>query len=132
MNENKLFSKYYYQPINIYSNEVIWEEIEYDAGFNKHTMYRSDYDKWVQDQENRQTEKIGYKPKELDYAPILAVEHSYQMDIMFMKEIASLNNRYDSILNIVEITTRKAYAYPLRYKRSDDVYVEFMKFYKTK
>ena len=52
------------------------------------------------------------------YPKIIAGPYSYQMDIMFIKQFAQLNNRYDSILNIVEITTKKAYSYPLKFKSS--------------
>ena len=65
------------------------------------------------------------------YPKIIAGPYSYQMDIMFIKQFAQLNNRYDSILNIVEITTKKAYSYPLKFKSSSDVFDEFMKFYNT-
>ena len=61
------------------------------------------------------------------YPKIIAGPYSYQMDIMFIKQFAQLNNRYDSILNIVEITTKKAYSYPLKFKSSSF----FFKFYYT-
>ena len=125
---NKLFKKYFYKPINIYSTDEIWLMIKNDKDYNDKIL-KKDFLEWLSNQEQHQIQTIKYKPTM--YPPIIAGPYSYQIDIMFLKQFAQLNNRFDSILNIVEITTKKAYSYPLKYKSSSDVFDEFIKFYNT-
>ena len=125
---NKLFKKYFYKPINIYSTDEIWLMIKNDKDYNDKIL-KKDFLEWLSNQEQHQIQTIKYKS--IMYPPIIAGPYSYQIDIMFLKQFAQLNNRFDSILNIVEITTKKAYSYPLKYKSSSDVFDEFIKFYNT-
>ena len=126
---NQLFQKYYYQNINIYSTDDIWNMIKNDKSFNK-TITKKDFLDWLLNQEQHQTQTIKYN-KSAMFPPIIACKHSYQMDLMFLKQFASLNDRYDSIFNIIEITTKKVYSYPLKYKNSTEVFENFMKFYNS-
>jgi len=102
--------------------------IKKDKEYNDEIL-KKDFIEWLNNQEEHQTQTIKYKPTL--YPPIIAGIHSYQIDIMFLKQYAQLNNRFDSILNIVEITTKKAFSYPLKYKSSNDVFNEFLKFYNS-
>ena len=50
------------------------------------------------------------------FAPIVAAPDSYQADLMFFDSLKRYNSGYSMILNVIEITTRKLYAYPLKSK----------------
>jgi hypothetical protein len=91
--------------------------IKNDKSFNK-KITKKDFLDWLLNQEQHQTQTIKYN-KPAMFPPIIACKHSYQLDIMFLKQFAQLNDRYDSIFNIIEITTKKVYSYPLKYKNSE-------------
>ena len=123
---NNLFKEKYYSDSNILSNNELWKEIKKDDQFNSN-IKRSDFDNWLSKQEQEQIKTVKYKPSL--YHPILAKEFSYAVDLMFFKDLYSLNNGNDCIVNYIEITTRKAYSYPLKSKSKSDVYNTFQTFY---
>ena len=63
--------------------------------------------------------------------PIIAPPFSYQSDLMFLNDLHKLNEGYSCIINFVEMTTRKAYSYPLKGKESIDVFEAFKNFLET-
>jgi hypothetical protein len=125
---NKLFKDYYYSDANIYSNNELWKQIRLDPSYDM-SMKRKDFDKWLEIQEDEQTKKVKYKPPIHLTHPIIGKPNSYQSDLMFLKDLHNLNNGYDSIINFVEITTKKAYAYPLKSKTPSEVFKAFLKFF---
>jgi hypothetical protein len=50
---------------------------------------------------------------------------------MYYYEYEKLNKGYEAIMNIVEITTKKAFSYPLKSKKSEEVYAAFELFLKA-
>lgn len=124
-----LFKEYYYTDVNIYSNNELWKKIQKDERFDKIKMRRKDFDNWLNAQEKEQIKKTIYKPPKQLTHPIIGKPNTYQTDLMFYKELHKLNNGYDAIINFVEITTKKAYAYPLKSKRPSEVYDTFENFF---
>ena len=112
-----LFKKYYYDELNIYNNDQLWKKILKDVDYNK-TYTRSQFNSWLKKQEEEQTKKTTYKPPKALMHPIIAPPFSYQSDLMFLNDLHKLNNGYSCIINFVEMTTRKAYSYPLKNKES--------------
>ena len=108
-----LFKKYYYDDLNIYNNDQLWKKIMKDADYNK-TYTRALFNAWLKKQEDEQTQKVVYKPPKGLMHPIIAPPFSYQTDLMFLNDLHKLNNGYSCIINFVEMTTRKAYSYPLK------------------
>ena len=125
---DKLFKEYYYSDTNIYSNNQLWAKIKADQKFDS-KIKRKDFDNWLKDQEEEQITKVKYKPPPHLTHPIIAKPNSYQTDLMFYKDLYKINNGYDSIINFVEITTKKAYSYPLRSKTSSEVFEAFKDFF---
>lgn len=125
---DKLFKEYYYSDTNIYSNNQLWAKIKADQKFDS-KIKRKDFDNWLKDQEEEQITKVKYKPPPHLTHPIIAKPNSYQTDLMFYKDLYKINNGYDSIINFVEITTKKAYSYPLRSKSSSEVFEAFKDFF---
>ncbi len=123
-----LFKDYYYTDTNIYSNNEIWKQIQKDERYNK-KIKKKDFDTWLKDQEHEQVHKVKYKPPPHFTHPIIAKPNSYQSDLMFLKEYHKLNKGYDSIINFVEITTKKAFAYPLKSKQPSEVFKAFQDFF---
>ena len=124
---NNLFSKYFNDPLNILNANQLWQEIKKDAKYNSNIL-KKDFTEWISSQEDYQLTKTKY---DTDYHPIYAPPNSYQCDLMFYYELSELNDGYESIINFVEITTKKAFSYPLRGKTSDEVYTAFEKFMKA-
>ena len=125
-----LFKKYYYDDLNIYNNDQLWKKIMKDADYNK-TYTRALFNAWLKSQEDEQTKKVVYKPPKALMHPIIAPPFSYQTDLMFLNDLHKLNNGYSCIINFVEMTTRKAYSYPLKGKESIDVFEAFKNFLET-
>jgi len=123
----ELFKKYYYDELNIYNNDQLWKKILKDDNYNRFYT-RSDYNKWLKKQEDQQTQKTAYKPPKELMHPIIAPPFSYQSDLMFLNDLHKLNDGYSCIINFVEMTTRKAYSYPLKNKESIDVFETFKQF----
>jgi hypothetical protein len=129
---NDLFKKYYYSDDNIYNNpKVVWDEILNDKN-NEYTY--NDFSKWLEKQEYHQIHTTKYKKHSDDkpdakiFHTIVAGPDTYQTDIMFIDQYAEINNDYSCIINFVEITTRKAYSYPMKDKKAHTVFKAFLKF----
>ena len=67
----ELFKKFYYDELNIYTNDQLWKKILKDDNYNRFYT-RSDFNKWLIKQEDQQTQKISYKPHKEFMHPIIA------------------------------------------------------------
>lgn len=123
-----LFHEYYYNDENILNGPQLWKEIQKDEKFNKDTMKRKDFDKWLNEQEQQQIQKVKYKVPKYYTHPIIAKPHSFQTDLMFLTDLHKLNHGFDSIINFIEITSKKAYSYALKKKTADEVLEAFKTF----
>jgi len=129
--QNEIFKKYYYADDNILSNNELWKNrISKDANLSSITK-KKDFDDWLARQATHQIETTIHKPMNNLTHPIIAQMDSYQSDLMFFDSIAGVNKGYSAIINFVEITTRKAYSYPLKSKTADEVMTAFMDFYES-
>jgi len=125
-----LFKKYFDRPDNILNTNELWTEIKKDPEYND-KIKKVDFTTWVASHEDRQTEKIKYTKSIDSYHPIYAPPNSYQCDLMYYYEYEKINKGYDAIMNIIEITTKKVYSYPLKSKTSDEVFKAFELFLKS-
>ena len=129
---DEIFKKYYYADDNILNNNELWKnKIIKDAHYDAKKIKRKDFDDWLKKQETHQKEQIVHKPKTEQMHPIVAPPNTFQTDLMFYDSIAGVNRGYSAIINFVEITTRKAYSFPLKSKNADEVMVAFMEFYQN-
>ena len=126
---DQIFKKYYYADDNILSNNELWKnKIIKDTNYDS-KIRRKDFDDWLKRQETHQTSQTIHKPIAQLMHPIIAQEGTYQSDLMFYDSIAGVNSGYSAIINFIEITTRKAYSYPLKSKSSEDVFKAFDNFF---
>lgn len=82
---------------------------------------------WLSKQQTQQIFKKTVKPV---YPPITGPQGTYQADLMFLTQYKTMNNGYHIIFNFIEVTSRKAYAYPLKKKDQvsiNDAYNKFLK-----
>ena len=52
---------------------------------------------------------------------IYAPPNSYQIDVIFMPKFKYANSHYDKILILIEITTKKAYAFPIKSNKMSEI-----------
>ena len=128
---DEIFKKYYYSDENILSNNELWKnKIIKDTDYDAKKIKKKDFDDWLKKQETHQIETTIHKPLSNLTHPIIAQIDTYQSDLMFYDSLAGVNKGYSAIINFVEITTRKAFSYPLKSKTADEVMVAFMDFFK--
>ena len=122
------FKEFYYSKENVFNDpNRIWQTIKKDMQFRTIKYKKKDFLKWVLDQQEYQVNKTNLLPHNLH--TIVATDDSYQMDITFYDQYSRLNKGYSCILTIIEITSRKAYVYPMKCKKSDEVLENFKKFH---
>jgi hypothetical protein len=122
------FSNFYYSPENVFNDpNRIWQVIKKDMQYKTIKYKKRDFLKWVLDQKEYQVNKTNILPHDLH--TIIAPNDSYQMDITFYDQYSRLNKGYSCILTIIEITSRKAYAYPMKSKKAEEVLENFKTFH---
>lgn len=77
---------------------------------------------------DKQTIKQMRTPKKAKFIAISGDGTSYQADLMFLTEYPRANKGFNTLLNIVNTVTRKAYSYPLKGKTGPQVIQAFDKF----
>ena len=118
---DEIFKKYYYSDENILSNNELWKnKIIKDTDYDAKKIKKKDFDDWLKKQETHQIETTIHKPLSILTHPIIAQIDTYQSDVMFYDSLAGVNKGYSAIINFVEITTRKAFSYPLKSKTADE------------
>ena len=125
---DKLFTKYFYKKDSILNKNEIWNEIKKDKDYDAKTMPKRVYDEWLTKQQDVQVEKVNNAPT-IQHT-ISAAPNSYQIDLTFYDAYERINKGYSAIFCAVEITTKKAYAYPLKSKEADAVFEVFLRFKK--
>jgi hypothetical protein len=124
-----LFKKYYYEEDSILSKNELWNAIKNDKDFSL-KYRRVDFDKWLTKQEDVQIDSTKNKVDVSHTHAIIAGPNSYQSDLMYLDQLGKINNNYTAIINFIEITSRKAYAYPLKGKTAKEVFSAFEMFLK--
>lgn len=126
----ELFNRIYYKPDSILNVNQKWDAIKADPEYKKE-ITRKSFNEWIAKQEQEQINKTKHKTKQSFTHPIIAGPNAYQCDIVFFDKYMTINNNYNCILCFVEITTKYAYAYPLKSKEADEVFAAFQLFLKA-
>lgn len=73
--------------------------------------------------DNNELNQVYIKPRynKKKAMQIYAPPHSFQIDIIFLPKFKYANNNYDKILILVEITSKKAFAYPLKTNKMSEI-----------
>lgn len=122
--DEELLKKIYYNPaIGLGTARSLFNIVKENDKKIKYSIVKE----WVDKQENKQ---IFYHNKIIHYPAIIGhSDNDYQADLMFLDEFKSKNNGYHIIFTAIELTSRKAYAYKLKYKTNesiDDAFTMFM------
>jgi hypothetical protein len=114
---NKLF----YDPsIGLLSPYVFATKMKL-KGFKK-----KDVIEWVKQQG---IDQIYSVKKKKNYHSIIGKIGDYQADTMFLKQYAKNNKGFIGLINFIDITSRKAYGYPIKSTKASEAEEVFKKFY---
>src|SRR5579883_3406941 len=121
-NQIKELSEYYYNPSTGLINEMQLYYVFKPKGYTYKDIH-----------EFYQKQKINqiYKPfdrKKVYFHSIIGRDGDYQADLMFLKQFKSQNNNYEGIITIIDITSRKAFAYPFKTTKSKEIANLFRQF----
>jgi hypothetical protein len=94
-----LFSKYFHDTDSILSNAEKFKLIKNDPEYRKEYTKKL-YDEFIKNQEDYQLNLARKIPNKKYIPKIYAQQNSYQADIMFLDDLKTLNNDYNSILNL--------------------------------
>lgn len=120
--DEELLKKIYYDPsIGLGTARSLFKLVKEN---NKKIKY-DQVKEWVDKQENKQ---IFYHNKNINYPAIIGQDDDYQADLMFLDEFKSKNDGYHIIFTAIELTSRKAYAYKLKYKTDQSIVDAFTMF----
>lgn len=108
----------YYEKYNFPSIEKLFKILK-DDGFN---IKKNEIKEYLSQQTEQEQLKIK-KPKKKKQGHIIALTYkeNAQMDIYDMSKYKSTNKNYKYILVLIDVFTRKVWAYPLKKKNSNDV-----------
>jgi hypothetical protein len=81
--------------------------------------------------QNQNTGQLHRPPVRKEFYPITAPPGSYQADLIFYPKTKKINNGYDTILTIIEITSRMGYCFPMKGKQTAQVIEAMTKFLNT-
>lgn len=77
----------------------------------------------------KDTTQLYAKQRKIKNIPIDAPDDSYQADLAFYTQYQKQNSGYHVLLCIIEITSRKAFVYPLKNKERGEIIRGFEKFF---
>lgn len=121
-NPNKILSGLYYDPEKGLGTAQQLYSLVKDLGITLNEV-----NKFLDKQEGHQ---IVASKKKL-YIPIIGRTNAdYQMDVMFLHQYKKYNDGYIGLLNIIEITSRKAFSIPIKNKTLGEYSRAFDIFYK--
>jgi hypothetical protein len=125
---NEYFSEFYYNDENIFTDpNRLWQKIKEDMKYRTIKYKKRDFLQWVYNQEQYQLNKVNNKPN--NFHTIVGRPGCFQIDITFYDQYSRLNAGYSCILTIIEITSRKAWAYSMKSKKADEVLQNFKLFH---
>ena len=121
--KNLLRSIYYNPEHGLGSARSLYNQVK-DKGIKF-----SDIKSWVDNQESVQ---IFKEIRNKAYPAIIAhTDNDYQCDLMFIDEFKKYNKGFSIVFTLIELTSRKAYAYPLKNKSEKSISEAFNLFLKT-
>lgn len=95
------------------------------------TVTKKDVDAWFSSREDTVVQELFARPKKrFKYARIAAPPWSFQIDVVRMDRYKSQNRGVDRFLLLVEISSRKAFAYALKSETVADVLKAYKRFLK--
>ena len=111
---NQILYDTYYNPRTGYINaSQLYKKI-------KHTgITLKQVQEWLKKQESVQI--THQKSQNSGGIPITGKPNSYQADLTFLTDLKAHNRGYTAILCIIEITSRKAYCYPIKTKTATEI-----------
>ena len=120
-------NKFYSKSNRFKGVNRLWGEIKQEA--QQEGLNRKQFIEYVKAQPSYQINMNRLRSPE--YSPIIAPPDSYQADLTFFTKDFAVNNGFTCLLNIIEITTKKAYAYPLKTKEGAEVLKAFTEWFET-
>lgn len=120
-NEKFLHEIYYNPESGFLSLNNFYQKVK-KFGFSKREVKD-----WLEKQEIKQ---IFTKKKKVFNSIVGNTDADYQMDLMFFQDLKRPNNGYIGMLNIIEITSRKGYVFPIKNKTQKEISRVFDEFYK--
>jgi hypothetical protein len=111
-NQRKLIIEIYYDPSRGLTNpKDIYRKLH-----RKITL--KDITEFVKNMDINQI----YKPRDkTNFIPISADPYTYQIDLLFLEQYKRANSGYIGLLVIIEITSRKLWAYPIKSKNANEI-----------
>jgi hypothetical protein len=79
---------------------------------------------------NQELDQI-FKRQEKNFTSIIGGNDDWQWDLMFYEQFKKQNKNYNTISNFVNITSRKAFCYPMKGKDQKEINRVFDQFYKN-
>lgn len=73
--------------------------------------------------------QLQYHPQNKVYHSIVAPPNSFQVDLMFLGDIAKYNKNYMGLFIALEVTSRYAFVYPIKNKNTETMLQCFKQFY---
>ena len=121
MEKDEILKEIYYNPkTGLNGAKQLYLQVK-DKGISQKYVKE-----WLQRQEIHQIKTT----KKKYYNAIIGGDNDYQMDLMFFNSLKKVNDGYDTIMNLVNITSRKAYSYPMKGKDQNEINRCFDLFYK--
>jgi hypothetical protein len=81
--------------------------------------------------EKQNSGQLHRPPLHKEFYPITAPPGSYQADLIFYPKTKKINNGFDTILTIIEITSRMGYCFPMKGKKTAQVIAAMKAFLNT-
>jgi hypothetical protein len=124
--EEKLKSLYYDPEKGLTTVDNLYALVKNDTEFKYTKKFVKD---WYAKQEVNQVTQVTTK-KNIVYPPITGTFKSYQCDLTFYNQYKHHNHSYKMIFTIINVVSRKLYAYPLKKKNIENITTAFNLFLK--
>lgn len=125
-NNEDLLRQLYYDPQTGYQGKVRFVNRVSTALERQRAIPKEEIINWLNKQEIYQKTTSTHAP---EYFKIVADgPGSYQMDLMFFPELRNANKGYIGLINFIEVTTRKAYSYPIKSRNQQSINEAFDRF----
>jgi len=120
----EIIRRYYYDPkTGFISSNALHKKLRKDG----HNISLKKVRDFIKKQE---TAQIHTTPKRTKGRYIDAQPYSFQMDLLFYDKFKTINRGFGVFLVLIEITSRKAFVYPLKSKTAEQVKEALEKFFK--
>jgi hypothetical protein len=119
--KEKILHDIYYSPdTGLINARQLYLKVK-DKGFTQKQVKE-----FIKNQELNQI----FKRQEKNFTSIVGGDDDWQWDLMFYEQFKTQNKNYNTISNFVNITSRKAFCYPMKGKDQKEIDRVFDQFYK--